>query len=142
MPWRASAATLLVGLLFPHHDARAACEPPSEIKFQPGFSTAEPRGGIARGMPDCLTFGARADQLTTVTAESPEQNVVFQIYQPPWTIVHTDYGYSVTGEALRGTEEGKDVSEWSGHLPVTGTYLIILNTTRGGGEYRLRIKIR
>jgi len=43
---------------------------------------------------------------------------------------------------LKGAEEGRDAGEWSGRLPTTGPYLLVLGTSRGGGEYRVRVEVR
>ena len=39
------------------------------------------------------------------------------------------------------TEEGRDASEWSGRLPATGAYLLVLGTSRGGGEYSVHMEV-
>jgi len=78
----------------------------------------------------------------TVMAASPDDAAVFQIYPPPFRYTHNDYGTEVQTRALPGAEEGRDVSRWTGRLRVSGTYLIVVNRTRGGGEYRLHVEIK
>ena len=78
----------------------------------------------------------------TATVESPEKNVVFQIYRPGWKIGRSEDGFAFQGEALQGAGEIADAASWSGRLPESGSYLFVLGTTRGGGEYRLQVEIR
>jgi hypothetical protein len=49
---------------------------------------------------------------------------------------------AVGGTALPGTAEGEDARHFSGALPATGAYLLVVGTSRGSGEYRLRVEIR
>jgi hypothetical protein len=93
-------------------------------------------------MPDCLILDARSGQHMTVTVMSPDDAAVFQIYPPPWRYTRNDNGVEVQTRALPGAEEGRDISTWTGRLKVSGTYLIVVNRTRGGGEYRLHIEIK
>lgn len=116
----------------------ATCDAPAPITFRRGAFAAEVTGGVPRGLPDCWTVQVRADQRVSARVVSPEHNVVFQIYRPGWT---TAEGAPV-GRTLAGASEGQDAFAFSGILPETGTYLFVLGTTRGGGEYRLRVEIR
>ena len=68
-------------------------------------------------------------------------NVVVQIYRPQWTIDHSPDGIIVRGQALRGAAEGDDTQAWAGILPAAGKYLLVLGTSWGGGEYRVRVAI-
>ena len=113
------------------------------MRFPAGATAAELTGGIPRGDRDCYTIGARAGQTLSLTQPHPvDDNIVFQLYQPPWQVEQDADGPNVTGKALPGAGEGQDAREWSGRLPVNGTYLLVLGTTRGGGEYRVRLQIR
>ena len=98
-------------------------------------------GATPAGMPDCFVIDARSGQHMTVTAKSPDDAAVFQIYSPPFRYTRNDHGVEVHTSALPGAEEGRDVSTWSGRLEASGTYLIVVNRTRGGGEYRLHVEI-
>jgi hypothetical protein len=61
-------------------DGRCRCSPGCEITLS---------GGIPRGERDCYTLGARQGQILKVEqSNKPDANIVFQIYQPPWRIVH------------------------------------------------------
>jgi hypothetical protein len=119
----------------------APCNAPRAVRFARGQTAAEIHGGIARGELDCRTFSARGGQHLSASVGSAEHNVVFQIYRPGWRTASNDGGFDVTGTPLPGAGEGDDASSWSGRLPRTGSYLVVLGTTRGGGEYRLRLRI-
>jgi hypothetical protein len=133
--------------------ALAACNPPQPVHFAHGSVSTELTGGIPRGERDCFTIGARQGQHLTVAPSRPEDsragasdsggsNIVLQLYRPPWKIATDADGVSVTGAALPGAAEGRDTREWSGALPLSGDYLLVVGTSWGGGEYRLRVEIR
>jgi hypothetical protein len=135
------AAALLAQAFWSAAAIAAPCYAPQAIRFARGQSRAEIRGGIARGELDCLTFAALAGQRLSASVGSVERNVVFQIYRPGWRTTRTDSGFEVAGTALPGAGEGADASSWSGRLPRTGSYLVVVGTTRGSGEYRLHLRI-
>ena len=74
-----------------------------------------------------------------VSRTDPDSNIVFQLYQPGWKITP---GPDLSGDALKGAADGDDARAWSGKLPAKGNYLLVVGTTRGGGEYNLRVEIR
>ena len=122
--------------------AEAACPPAKPVRFAPGASGITLNGGIPRGERDCYTLSARKGQVLTVEqSDAPDTNIVFQIYRPPWRIVGAPDQMAVGGTALDGTAEGEDARRFSGPLPATGSYLLVLGTSRGSGEYRLRVEI-
>jgi hypothetical protein len=113
------------------------------VHFAAGADAAELAGGIPRGGRDCYTFSARAGQTLSVTQPHPvEGNIALQVYRPHWRLAHDANGLRVTGDPLPGAAEGQDASRWSGRLPAGGEYLLVLGTTRGSGEYRVRLRIR
>ncbi len=116
------------------------CASPAPMTFAPGRFAAELTGGLPRGQPACWTLRARAGQHLLARITSPEHNAVFQIYEPGWRTGGADAVAS--GRALPGTGEGQDATEFSGSLPVSGIYLFVLGTTRGGGESRLHVMVR
>lgn len=120
----------------------AGCEVPTPIHFHAGTTAADLHGGIPAGIPDCLVLDARSGQHMTVTAESQDNSVVFQIYPPPWHYTRVDNAVEVQTPALPGAAEGSDTSKWSGRLDASGSYLIVVNRTQGGGEYRLHVEIK
>jgi hypothetical protein len=135
------AAALLAQAIWSAAAIAAPCNAPQAVRFARGQSGVEIRSGIARGEPDCLTLAARAGQRLSASVGSVEHNVVFQIYRPGWRTTRTDSGFAVAGTALPGAGEGADASSWSGRLPTTGSYLVVVGTTRGSGEYRLHLRI-
>ena len=141
MSLRRTTAILWALLLSPA--AFAACDKPVPVRFPAGANATSLDGGIHRGERDCFTLGARAEQrLTVAQRDHGEGNIVFQLYRPGWKIVPTPDGPDVRGKALPGAGEGDDAPSWSGSLPESGAYLLVIGTTRGGGEYRLRVEIR
>ncbi|MGH6844072.1 MAG: hypothetical protein ACRECU_04995 [Methylocella sp.] len=137
--WASIQALATLLLLWVTVDSSAAtCDAPAPVTFRPGAFAADVTGGVPRGLADCWTVQARAGQRVSAKVTSPEHNVVFQIYQPGWTTAEG----APAGQTLPGAGEGQDASVFSGILPETGTYLFVLGTTRGGGDYRLRVKIR
>ena len=119
----------------------APCSAPRTVRFTPGAASGEMHGSIARGEVACLTIRAHAGQRLDVGVHSIENNVVLQIYRPSWRIGQHDGDVIVSGTSLPGTAEGTDARSWRGVLPIGGTYLLVLGTTRGGGEYRIVIAI-
>lgn len=132
----ALAALLMLGMTV--DASAAACDAPAPITFQRGAYAAEVTGGVPLGLRDCWTVQARAGQRMSTQVTSPEHNVVFQIYQPGWTFSDD----MQKEETLPGTAEGDDASVFSGVLTKSGTFLFVVGTTRGGGEYKLRVEVR
>lgn len=100
----------------------------TRLRFQAGTNHGTVEGAVARGETRRYVLGARAGQTMSVAAESPEENVVFQVTAP-------------NGGQLQGARDGDDARSWKGRLPQTGDYVITVGTTRGGGEYRVTVTI-
>jgi hypothetical protein len=123
--------------------AEASCSPPRPVRFAPGSVSAELSGGVPRGERDCFSISAGQGQHLAVSQVNPvDDNIVIQLYRPPWKISTGEDGLSVAGGALPGAGDGDDAAKWSGALPVRGTYLLVVGTSRGSGEYHLRVEIR
>lgn len=123
--------------------ALAACNPPQPVRFAAGALSADVAGGLPRGERDCFTVTAKAGQRLAVTQrEAADSNIVLQIYRPVWKTAVTPDGMQVNGAALKGAEEGADAAKWTGTLPVSGTYLLVLGTSRGSGDYHVHIAIQ
>jgi len=102
-----------------------------KIRFKPGNKATLIKGATARGELVVYSLSAWADQKMFVKITSSDDNAVFQIYPG-----------SEGKEALPGAEEGADARQWSGSLPVTGDYKIVVGSTRGGTSYQLYVTVR
>ncbi|HWQ33707.1 MAG TPA: hypothetical protein VNQ79_12710 [Blastocatellia bacterium] len=104
--------------------------PPVRIRFARGADSVMLEGSVMRGERDRYLVKARARQVMTVSLTSAEDNAVFQIYRPGGR------------KTLAGAGEGEDARTWSGKLPMSGDYLIVVGGTRGNASYKLEVKIR
>jgi hypothetical protein len=121
---------------------RAAAATVQAIHFARGASSAEVRGAAIRGERMLYSFDAHEGQHATVRIDAAEHNGAFQIYRPPANPVMRDSILEVDGQALPGAGEGDDAFEWTGTLPRTGAYLVVVGSTRGNVTYRLTVTIR
>jgi hypothetical protein len=138
------AILLLPALLLAPGLARAA-EPvptPRKIFFPTGSTRGTIGGHVLRGARDVYSLTASAGQHMTVTLTTPDDNAVFQIYEPGTTLSRdTDGVLEFHGKSLHVAGDGNDATRWSGRLPRTGTYLIAVGSTRGNARYSMDIKI-
>jgi hypothetical protein len=152
--WRvarfASAISTVLVMAAPGIVARGEAEeagadkvPVEVIRFDPGASSKSISGAVIRGERSLYSIGARGGQRLSVSITAAEDNAVFQIYPPGAQAEHRDYGVEIVGaEALPGAAEGEDAKAWSGILPATGAYLIVVGPTRGNATYTLKVAIR
>ena len=132
-----AAGALAAGLAWP-----AAAEPGvTPIRFAPGTSSAEISGGVERGGRAIYSIVARGGQTLRLRITAVEENAAVQIYLPGATLPADDPMGDIAGQTLPGAGEGQDASAWSGRLPRSGTYLIVVGPTRGGTTFRLRVSI-
>lgn len=99
------------------------------IKFAKGRSSTTISGTVIRGDRDTYILGARAGQRMTVRITSLENNAVFQIEAPD-------------GSYLDGAGEMDDARSWSGRLPGSGDYRIVVGGTRGNASYKVTVSIK
>jgi hypothetical protein len=123
-----SAAWLPVVLLGGAVSAATSGEAARRIHFAQGRSSAIIEDAVIRGERNRYVLGARAGQRMVVRISALEKNSAFAITRPD-------------GKPLRGAEEERDVTSWSGKLPVSGDYTITVGGTRGNATYRLRVTI-
>lgn len=116
--------------------------PIENIRFQPGASGAVVSGAVIRGERSLYALDARSGQRLTLSISSAEDNAVFQVYRPGARAERRDYGVQVLGATLPGAGEGEDARTWSGVLPDTGAYLVVVGPTRGNATYKLSVTIR
>jgi hypothetical protein len=120
----------------------AAQDSPKPIRFARGATSATIEGAVVRGDRDLYTLDARGGQAAQFSISSPEKNAVFQIYAPGAVHSLKDGVHEVSGTALPGAGEADDATAWSGRLPASGTYLIVVGGTRGNASYRLGVAVR
>ena len=99
------------------------------VRFARGKSSATLSGAVIRGDQDTYILGASRRQNMTVKITSLEKNAVFQIETPG-------------GDYLENAGEMDDAMNWSGTLPESGDYRIIVGGTRGNATYKLTVSIR
>lgn len=113
----------------------------TEIHFPPGTTGTTVSGAVARGSLAIYALGGQRGQHMAVHITSVENNAVFQLYRPGARVTVADGVTTVTGHALPGAGEGEDATDWSGPLPASGNYLVVVGATRGGAAYSLRMSI-
>ena len=83
------------------------------------------QGNVSIALPDTLLVGARAGQVMTVQLTAPRQSVRFLVMSPKTTSLIADNARS-----------------WTGTLPETGDYHIIVDSDERGGSYSMTISIK
>ncbi|MBD0343640.1 MAG: hypothetical protein ICV63_02135 [Coleofasciculus sp. Co-bin14] len=94
------------------------------IRFAPGAVSDVVEDSVVRGTRDIYLLRARKGQTMTLTITSLEQNAVFDVQAPN--------GNFIQEEAM----------SWSGVLPATGDYSVIVGGTRGNATYKLEVTIQ
>jgi hypothetical protein len=97
------------------------------IRFARGRTSTVIKDAVVRGTRDRYLVGARSGQTLIVHITSLEENAVFDIHPRG------------SEQTLDGAEETTD---WSGELPRTGDYVIVVGGTRGNASYTLEVTIR
>ncbi|NMW20607.1 MAG: hypothetical protein HKK67_03020 [Chlorobiaceae bacterium] len=100
------------------------------LHFAPGKNSAIVSAAVVRGDRDIYLIKAHAKQVMTINISTLEENAVFSLFEPK------------AKNAVRGTEEGKDITTWSGSLSKTGLYRIIVGGTRGNASYKLQVTVK
>jgi hypothetical protein len=135
----------MLALLLGATAAVGAAEPvptPKMIFFATGSTRGSTGGHVLRGSRDLYSVKATAGQVLTVTITAPDDNAVFQIYEPGTQIGRDADGLlQFSGKALAHADDGDDTTRWSERLPRTGTYLIVVGSTRGNARYSMDVKI-
>ena len=113
---------------------------PRKIFFATGSTRGTIGGHVLRGARDLYSLTAGAGQLMTLTLAAPDDNAVFQVYEPDTSVVRDADGVlQFKGMPLQGATE--DTTRWTGRLPRAGTYLVVVGSTRGNARYSMDIKI-
>ena len=95
------------------------------IRFGRGRTTVVLKGTIVRGTDDRYQLRARVGQTMSVHITSVENNADFEIFAPR------------SGRSLAGVS-----NDWSGELPRSGDYTIVVYSERGNAEYTLEVTVR
>lgn len=93
------------------------------MRFSRGANAATVSTSVVRGTRDTFLVAANRRQTMTVSITSLEKNAVFDIQGP-------------NGQIIK-----QEATSWSGVLPTTGDYRIIVGGTRGNASYRLRVSV-
>jgi hypothetical protein len=113
-----------------------------KIEFARGASSAQVRGAVVRGERALYSIEAREGQRMSVRIVSTEKNAVFQLYTPGAKQEIRDSVLHMSGDTLPGAGEGDDAAQWTGTLPGSGVYVLVVGSTRGNATYRLTVTIR
>lgn len=99
------------------------------LRFAPGKFETTLEDAVVRGTQDIYLVGARKGQTMTVKITSFEQNAVFEVKTPP---LKSGQRRSLKPEAVR----------WTGVLPESGDYQLIVGSLRGNATYKLQVSIK
>jgi hypothetical protein len=139
MKIRPMLAVLLVGALL---TGVAAAGVSKEVSFATGSNSTLIAASVVRGQSDQYFLTGKAGQKMEVSISAVEKNAVFAIYQPGYKAGKDAEGIlEINGVALPGAGEGEDATAWTGVLPSSGKYLILVGGTRGNATYKLKITI-
>jgi hypothetical protein len=94
------------------------------IQFSRGASSTTVEGKVSIGLPDTYLLGARAGQVMTVKLTGPRQ-VRFMIMDSKTTEVLAD-----------------NTTNWTGTLPATGDYHILVDADADGRTYSMTVTIK
>jgi hypothetical protein len=112
------------------------------IFFAAGGKSGTVGGHVLRGERNLYSLIADAGQLLTVSITTPDNNAVFQIYEPGTKIERgADGALQFTAKALHAAGSAEDTTRWVGRLPSRGTYIIVIGSTRGNASYSMDVKI-
>ncbi|MBE9094419.1 hypothetical protein [Tychonema sp. LEGE 07203] len=120
---KAVSSRIVSATAIPEQSAILIAQRQQQIKFKRGASSAEVKGGVARGEVMIYLIRAKQGQTMNIEIQSVEGNAVFKVVDPNTNAV----------------AEGE--KSWSGKLPQTGQYQIVVGTERGGASYTLSVGI-
>jgi len=95
------------------------------VQFRRGSSSATLQGKVSIVLPDTLLVGARAGQVMTVQLTSAQKSVRFSVMSPISTSLIAD-----------------NTRSWTGTLPESGDYSILVDGDERGGTYSMTISIK
>ncbi|MBD0326700.1 MAG: hypothetical protein ICV68_09725 [Pyrinomonadaceae bacterium] len=118
------AFILAVLLLLTTATVPAQSDRTMRIRFARGRTTKVIEDAVVRGTRDRYLLGARAGQTLIVHITSLENNAVFDIQTPG-----------------RRRILAQEATDWTGELPRSGDYVIVVGGTRGNASYTLEVTI-
>ena len=95
------------------------------VQFPRGSSSARVAGKVSLAMPDTYLVGARAGQEMTIQLTAPNKSIRIMVMAPKTTAMLADNARS-----------------WTGTLPETGDYNIVVDGDERGGTYTMTITIK
>lgn len=95
------------------------------VQFRRGSSSTTLQGRVSIELPDTLIVGARAGQVMTVQVTSPRNSARFMLMTARTTMSLAD-----------------NTKSWTGTLPETGDYLILVEADNKGATYSMTITIK
>ena len=95
------------------------------VQFKRGSSSTTVQGKVSIALPDMYLVGAREGQVMTVHLTAPRQKVRFLIMNSKTTDVLAD-----------------NTTNWTGTLPASGDYHILVDTDGDGRTYSMTITIK
>jgi hypothetical protein len=95
------------------------------LQFKRGMSSATVTGKVSIALPDTYLVGARAGQVMTVTLTAPRKVVRFLVMSPTTRNLVAD-----------------NAREWTGTLPETGDYYIIVDSDERNSTYSMTVSIK
>jgi len=134
-----------VPLVSPAYAADPAPQPVPKVRpifFPKGSHGGTVGGRVLLGNRNLYSLTAAQGQTLTVSLTAPDDNAVFQIYEPDTKVQRdADGTLEFVGKALSATGNGDDATRWSGHVPRTGTYLIAVGSTQGEARFSIDVKV-
>jgi hypothetical protein len=121
----------LLGVPGPASVATAKSEVVRSIRFEKGAKSGVLADALVRGESRTYEFSARRGQHGRIVISAAEDNAVFQLFSPPEPLPN----------ASAVMIAGPEARIWSGSLPRTGIYRIIVTGTRGNATYCLHLTV-
>ena len=95
------------------------------LQFKRGTSSTTVTGKVSIALPDTFLVGARAGQVITIKLTTPRKSVRFLLMSPTTRNLVAD-----------------NAREWTGTLPETGDYYIIVDADERNSAYSMTISIK
>jgi hypothetical protein len=114
-----------VGTMVVHHETGETKPASRRIQFKRGMSSTTVQGKASLAMPDIYLVGARAGQTITLQLTAPRKSVRFSLMSPKTESLVFDIQRS-----------------WTGTLPETGDYTILVDGDEKGSTYSMTISIK